>query len=216
MKTLWSVAACLAASTAWAQQPSSKFYVGLDVGRSMLDASQSQNFFGPEVSRQNGNDVGFKALFGIQVSRYFAVEAGYTDFGSFDAKGIPYNCAVNSPPPCTFNVSASTHGPSTNLVGLWPFAEHWSMSFRGGAQYAQISTTDRDPDIPGSGNKHDDSSWGFLYGVGVNYQVTPRMRLRLDWEQNDQISFGVNLSGGAGVYDLGSSSLTSLGLDYRF
>ena len=78
------------------------------------------------------------------------------------------------------------------------------------------TTTDRDPDIAGPANKHHDNSWGFLYGVGVNYQVTSRMRLRLNWEHNDQLSFGLNLGGGAGVYDLGSSSLTSLGLDYRF
>jgi hypothetical protein len=57
------------------------------------------------------------------------------------------------------------------------------------------------------------------YYVGLdvgNYQLNPRMRVRLDWEQNDQLSFGLNMSGGAGVYDLGQSSLTSLGLDYRF
>jgi hypothetical protein len=42
------------------------------------------------------------------------------------------------------------------------------------------------------------------------------MRVRLNWEQNDQLSVGLALGGGVGFYELGSSSLTSLGLDYRF
>jgi OmpA-OmpF porin, OOP family len=215
VKAGWLVAIMLTTGTAWAQEPSSKFYVALDVGRSRLEASQSM-FFAPDGARTHGADIAFKGLFGIQISRYFAVEAGYTDFGSFAVEGIPYSCAPNSPPPCTFNVTAGARGPSTNVVGLWPFAERWSMSFRGGAQYSQVSTTTRDPDVQGSASRYHDSSWGLVYGAGLNYQVTPRMRIRLNWEQNDQISFGLNLGGGAGVYDLNQSSLTSLGLDYRF
>jgi OmpA-OmpF porin, OOP family len=216
MKWSWVAAMALASGAALAQQPPGKYYVGLDVGRSWLEATQSATFFGPEVSRQDGHDLGFKALFGIQVSRYFAVEAGYVDFGDFDVQAIPYDCGTGAPPPCTFDVTASTRGPSTNLVGLWPFAEHWSLSFRAGAQYAQISVTERDPDVAGSTEKHDDASWGVLYGAGINYQVTPRLRARLNWERNEQIEFGLGLGGGATVFDLGSSSLTSLGVDYRF
>lgn len=213
MKGLWLVAVSLLASSAWAQQQPGKYYVALDVGRSRIDAGQA-GILVPVEGMQHGTDIGFKGLFGIQVSRYFAVEAGYTHFGSFDARNIPYTCSTA--PPCTYEISASTHGPFTNLVGLWPFAERWSASVRGGAQYAQSSLQARDPDVPGTTTDNDQSSWGFLYGVGINYQVNPRMRVRLNWEQNDQISIGLNLGGGVGVYQLGSSSLLSLGLDYRF
>jgi opacity protein-like surface antigen len=79
-----------------------------------------------------------------------------------------------------------------------------------------VSTSERDPDVPGSARSFDDSSWGLLYGAGLSYRLSPRMTLALNWERNDQIEFGVNLGGGAGVYDLGSSSLTSLGFAYRF
>jgi OmpA-OmpF porin, OOP family len=215
MKGLWLVAASWMAGTAWAQQqPSSKFYVALDVGRSKIEAGNG--FLVPVSSIQDGNDVGFKALFGIQISRYFAVEAGYVDFGSFTAEDVPYTCPQGSAPPCTYNISASAHGPSTNLVGLWPFSDHWSASVRIGAQYAQSSLKARDPDVPSSAKDGDESSFGLLYGVGFNYQLNPRMRVRLNWEQNDQLSVGLNLGGGLGFYDLGSSSLISLGLDYRF
>jgi len=214
MKRLWLVALAISGS-AWAQAPSSKFYVGLDVGQSRIEAGNG-GFFVPADDIQHGNDVGFKAVLGIQISRYFAVEAGYTQFGSFKAENVPYTCGAGTSPPCTFNISASTHGPSTNLVGLWPFAEHWSACIRGGVQYAQSSLKARDPDVPSTATDHDESSFGFLYGVGLNYQVNPKMRVRLNWEQNDQLSVGLNLGGGVGFYELGSSRLISLGLDYRF
>ena len=46
--------------------------------------------------------------------------------------------------------------------------------------------------------------------------MNPRTRIRLNWEENDQLALGLNLGGGIGFYELGSARLTSLGLDYRF
>jgi len=213
MKRLWLVAVSLVAGTAFAQDKPGKYYVGLDVGQSRIEAT-SGALLAPADDIQHGNDIGFKGLFGIQVSRYFGVEVGYTQFGDFKAENVPYSC--NTAPPCTYNISASTHGPFTNLVGLWPFAERWSLSFRGGAQYSQSTLRARDPDVPATATDHDESSFGFLYGVGLNYQVNPRTRIRLNWEENDQLALGLNLGGGIGFYELGSARLTSLGLDYRF
>jgi len=215
MKRLWLVAVYLVAGGAWAQQQPGKYYVALDVGQSRIEAGNG-GFFVPLSEVQHGTDVGFKALFGIQISRYFGVEAGYTHFGGFEAENVQYNCPTGATPPCTYNVSASVHGPSTNLVGLWPFAERWSLAGRIGAQYAQTSMRARDPDVPSSAEDSNDSTWGLMYGLGINYQLNPRMRIRLDWEQNDQLDVGLYLGSGLAFYELGSSRLTSLGLDYRF
>jgi opacity protein-like surface antigen len=215
MKRLWLVAVSLLAGSAWAQQQPGKYYVALDVGRSRIEAGQG-GFLVPLERIQHGNDIGFKALFGIQISRYFGVEAGYTHFGGFKTRDVPYTCSTGSTPPCTYDISASVHGPSTNLVGLWPFAERWALVGRVGAQFAQSTLRAHDPDVPGSAQDSDESSWGLMYGLGINYQLNPRMRVRLNWEQNDQLSVGLYLGGGVGFYELGSSRLTSLGLDYRF
>jgi len=215
MKASWLVSVSLLAGSALAQQQPSKYYVALDVGQSRIEAGNGA-FFGPRDDKQHGNDVGFKALFGIQISRYFGVEAGYTAFGNFKAENVPYTCFSGSTPPCTYDISASVHGPSTNLVGLWPFAERWSLAARIGAQYAQTRLRARDPEVPSATNDSDEDGWGFMYGFGVNYQVNPRMRVRLNWEHNDQIAVGLYLGGGVGFYELGNSRLTTLGLDYRF
>jgi len=203
------------AGAAFAQDKPGKYYVALDVGQSRIEAGEG-GFLVPIDDIQHGNDVGFKALFGIQVSRYFAVEAGYTQFGSFEAENVPYTCPPGATSPCTYDISARTHGPSTNVVGLWPFAEHWSASIRAGLQYAQTTMRARDPDVPSSAVDHEESSFGFLYGLGLDYQLNPHTRIRLNWEQNDQLSVGLGLGGGVGFYELGSSRLISLGLDYRF
>ena len=42
------------------------------------------------------------------------------------------------------------------------------------------------------------------------------MKLSLDYGRYDVIEFGLALGGGIGVYDVGSSRLTSLGFAYRF
>jgi OmpA-OmpF porin, OOP family len=197
-------------------QPSGKFYVGLDVGSSDLDATVSQQFFGPQVRQESGSDVGFKARFGIQISRYFAVEAGYVDFGEFTLRDIPYSCAPQQPGPCTYDVSSQTHGPFANLVVSWPFAERWALNGRLGGYYADISTSERDPDVPGTQQSYSDSGIGLQIGGGFSFQLDPRMTLSLDYGRYDVIDFGLAIGGGVGVYDVGSSSLVSLGFAYRF
>jgi OOP family OmpA-OmpF porin len=215
MKRLWLIAVALAAGTAFAQQQKpGKYYIGLDVGQSRIEAGQG--FLVPVEEIQHGNDVGFKASFGIQISRYFAVEAGYTEYGNFKAENVAYTCPTGYSPPCAYDVSAGVHGPFTNVVGLVVFSDHWSLSGRAGLQYALSSLSARDPDVPSSEISSDEDSFGFLYGVGLNYQVNPRLRVRLNWEENDQLSAGLDLGGGVGFYELGSSRLTSLGFDYRF
>lgn len=215
MKGMWLVAVAMLSGTAFAQDEPSKYYVALDVGQSRIEAGQG-GFLVPLEDVQHGNDVGFKATFGIQISRYFGVEAGYTHFGGFRAENVTYTCNQGSPPPCAYDISAGVHGPFTTVDGFWPFARHWSLCARAGVQYAQSSMTAHDPDVVGSKVSSDEDSFGFLYGVGLNYQVNPRMRVRLNWEENDQLSIGLALGGGVGLYQLGSSRLTSLGLDYRF
>lgn len=206
----------LAAHADPADQPRTKFYVGVDLGYTRLDGAVSPGFFETPSSRPDGRDTGFKALAGIQISRYFAVEAGYTDFGRFTARDVQYSCPVGATPPCTYDVNSSTRGPSTNLVGVWPFSDRWSLKARFGAQHAEITTTQRDPEVAGSTLRNQERSWGFMYGAGLSYKINPHWSASLDWERNDQLSLGLALSGGAGVFELGSSSLTSLGVAYRF
>lgn len=192
-----------------------KLYVGFDIGRSKLDATISQQFFGPQVGRQDGNDTGYKLRVGYQFIRYVALEAGYADFGEFSVSGVPYTCR---PPAtgCSFDVRSKTSGAYANVVGSWPFAERWALNGRLGAMRARVSTTEEDPSVPSTRRHYSATNTALVYGTGLSYQLSSRTTLSLDWAQYDQIDVGLGLGGGAAVYDLGSSSLTSLGISYRF
>jgi opacity protein-like surface antigen len=197
-------------------QPSSKFYVGLDAGSSRLDASLSQQFFGPEISQHTGNDIGYRLRFGVQASRYFAAEVGFIDFGEFALRDIPYTCAPQQPGPCTFDLNSASRGPLVNIVVSWPFAERWALNGRVGGYYADITTSEQDPDVPGTKQEYHDSGIGFQIGAGLSFQINPRMKVSADWGKYDLIEFAPTLSGGIGAYDVGSASLMSLGFAYRF
>ncbi len=211
---LLSISALAAADPA--ASPSGKFYVGLDAGSSELDASLSQQFFGPEISQHTGNDIGYRFRFGVQASRYFAAEVGYIDFGEFSLNDIPYNCAPQQTGPCTYDINSGTQGPFANIVVSWPFSERWALNGRVGGYYADITTSERDPDVPGTEQEYHDSGIGFLIGAGLSFQINPRMKISADWGKYDLIEFGPTLGGGIGAYDVGSASLASLGFAYRF
>jgi opacity protein-like surface antigen len=197
-------------------QPSGKFYVGLDAGSSQLDASLSEQFFGPEISQHTGNDIGYRLRLGVQASRYFAAEIGFIDFGEFALRDIPYACAPQQPGPCTYDINSATQGPFANIVVSWPFAQRWALNGRVGGYYADITTSERDPDVPGTEQEYHDSGIGFSIGAGLSFQINPRMKISADWGKYDLIEFAPTLSGGIGAYDVGSASLASLGFAYRF
>jgi OOP family OmpA-OmpF porin len=210
---LWSGCAVLVLSgTALAE---GKLYAGLDVGRSRLDARTSEQFFGPQAGQKSGNDTGYKIRLGYQFIRYVALEAGYADFGEFSIENIPYFCSPASAR-CSFDVRSKTHGAFINAVGSWPFTDRWALNGRLGGMRAEVSTTEQNPAIASTRRHYSDINTAVFYGAGVSYELSSRATVSLDWAQFDQVDLGLSLGGSAAVYDLGSSSLTSIGISYRF
>jgi opacity protein-like surface antigen len=197
--------------------PTHKFYVGLEGGRSNSDGEVSQQFFGPTVRRPTGNATGIKLRAGYQFTRYVALEGGFVDFGEFSAHDIPYACAVGGGvTTCTFDVRSHTRGAFIDVAGSWPFAERWALNARLGAIHAESRTTEHDPAVASSRRRYSDSNAGLMYGAGVSFAFSARVEAELSWSEFDQLGLGLNLGGGAAVFDLGSSRLLSLGARYRF
>jgi hypothetical protein len=176
--------------------------------RRQLDASLSEQFFGPEISQHTGNDIGYRLRLGVQASRYFAAEIGFIDFGEFALRDIPYACAPQQPGPCTYDINSATQGPFANIVVSWPFAQRWALNGRVGGYYADITTSERDPDVPGTEQEYHDSGIGFSIGAGLSFQINPRMKISADWGKYDLIEFAPTLSGGIGAYDVDSEQIT--------
>jgi opacity protein-like surface antigen len=194
--------------------PTRAFYLGFDIGNARLEAD-SNHFFGPDVGRQSGHDTGFKLRLGYQLSRYYAMEIGYVDFGQFTIDGTPYLCPPGVTGPCSFDIRSKTRGPFMNLVFSWPLTDQWGVNARLGAVNARVSTREQSSVVAAT-SRSAATNTALQYGLGVSYELNPRVSLGLDWAQYDQIGLGVGLSGGPAFFDLGSSSLLSLGLTYRF
>ena len=93
---------------------------------------------------------------GYSFTPNFALEAGAARLGhESDASG-----------------SVRAHGAYQDAVGTWPLAQDWSLLGRLGLAHGRFTG-------PGG----DSSDTGLKLGAGLQYQITPTMALRTEYEQ---------------------------------
>lgn len=194
----------------------SRFYAGVDIGRSRGEASPSAQFFGQTIRAPEDEATGFKLRLGYQFSKYVAVEAAYVNFGTFEFNGIPYACPANIPGPCVYNLRSRITGPLANVVGSLPLGERWSLNARAGVLYAKTEAREVNPGLPASAGSSPDSNSAITYGVGVGFKLNERLTLEADWANYDQVGLSITMGGTARAFTEGTSSLASLGVRYRF
>jgi opacity protein-like surface antigen len=193
----------------------SKVYVSFDVGQARADAQASYEFIGPTYVQRRGTSTGYKALVGVQFIRYVALELGYVNFGDnhFD---IPYTCPANVQGPCSTVINSRLTGPFMNAVGTLPFAERWSLNARAGIFQAELKAEEFDRNATPQRDDRSDSNFAVTFGAGVSVNLTKNLDLSLDWNRYFQMGLGLTVGGGAISTDLGDSTLTSLGVRWRF
>ncbi|HEV8690506.1 MAG TPA: outer membrane beta-barrel protein [Ideonella sp.] len=117
-----------------------------------------------------GEDIGYKLYGGYQFSPYFALEGGYLDLGKED------------------NATGNVHGRGgfIDAVGIFPLTPTWSLLGSAGLAQARFKTS--------TGN---DSSPAYKLGVGVQYDVTKQVAVRLQYDRyrftdvfNDKLGVG--------------------------
>ena len=108
-----------------------------------------------------GSGYGGKLYGGYQITRNWAVEGGYYDLGR--SKDI--------------NGTANARGLYVDGVGTYEFAPKWSLLGRAGVVEGHFTTS--------SG---DDSSPGLKAGVGVQYDLTSNVALRVGYNRYHYIS----------------------------
>lgn len=140
--------AALAAAAFGAQAADRGFYAGAGVGQAMVDESGYDD-----------EDTAFSVFGGYQVNRYFGVEAGYTDFGTLEPRGLGADIEADS--------------AYLTAVGSLPITERFSAYAKAGVQRWNV-----DASIPGLTGRVDDSGTDPTYGVGVQYRLTDAVALR--------------------------------------
>jgi hypothetical protein len=214
--TLAAISGGALAQDAKSSAAADKFYVGVDIGHSMMEAEFSEQFFGPNVDRHSGSDTGYGVRIGYQFLKWMSVELGYVDFGELSMTGVAYPCGLNVQGPCTYNMRATTRGPMFNVVGSWPFAKDWALHGRLGVMNAMGSMIEEDPDRPNTRRRYHDNVSALGFGLGLSYSFSEHTSVSLDYARYDQMELGLTMGGGGTVVDLGSSELASFGFRYRF
>lgn len=185
-------------------------YIGAGIGYSVADLEQQKIEDGvcggscPTYS-DDENDWGFKVFGGYLINEHFAIEAGYFNVGKFT-----YHAADSLD---SMNGEYKMYGGNLDLLFHLPLSESVSLTARGGVLYAQVKEEYDGVDgsilFPGdaTGGSYENSDVGFKYGVGVQFDLSPKWGLRAEWENyhvEEALSAGADLS------------LFSLGMVYRF
>lgn len=137
----------------------SGFYLGAGVG----EASQSGGDF-------DGSDTSFTVFGGYSINEYLAAEAGYLDAGEQTDRDDGAEIAIKSN---GFFVAALAKLPIGDVVA--PYAKI-------GYAFYDSDVTITDGNLRLSGSESDDD---LLYGIGCEFKLGERFRLRAEYEQVD-------------------------------
>lgn len=135
-----------------------------------------------DVDEINDKDMSFKILGGYKVNQNWAVELGYIDFGKTSTSGV------------NFKANA------IELVGVgsFPVANRVSL-------YGKLGFARGEVKASGPGGSAKEDSVEVTYGAGVQYDLSPVLGLRGEWQRYADV--------GDGASDI---DVLSIGIVYRF
>jgi OOP family OmpA-OmpF porin len=197
----------IAGSSASAQEDRG-WYLGANVGqsRAKIDDDKINNtLFGAGFTGVTLDDrdrsTGYKLFVGYQFNRYFALEGGYFDLGTF-------GFTANTLPVGTLDGQAKVNGVHFDLVASLPLTRKFSVFGRAGVISADVKDTFQgtgamvvySPDV----NKRETH---YKFGGGLQYDFTRSFGMRAEAERyriNDALS------------NRGDVDLFSVGVLFRF
>jgi len=163
----------LSAGNSKASDNQLSWYLGVDFGASLY------NF----PSEDSGSGTTWAINGGYELTPNWALEVGYKSLGTATIQSI------------SFGLDISTNAFYINGLGIYPLTNKWDIFAVVGVNFANSNSTARvltlddnfmltDLIIGG-----DESATEFVYGLGVKYQLTDRLGIRLSYNVNDNINF---------------------------
>jgi len=144
----------------------------------------------------DSHKIGWKLLGGRKFNQNFAVEASYFNLGEF-------GFTAHTQPPGTLNGKIKLQGVGVDALGILPLSEGFSAFARLGLQYAQAKDT-----FAGTGAvtvtnpSPSKSGVGYKAGLGLQYDFTPSLGLRGEWE-NYHVNDAVGNKGDINTFMIG-------------
>ncbi|WP_310273373.1 OmpA family protein [Rheinheimera soli] len=177
--------------------------VGMNLGKSVARIEQDtihtdlENLgFNVDSVLEDSRSEGYKIFVGYKFNPYLAVEGGYFNIGGFHA-------LANTTPVTDFRGKTKLLGWNLDLVGIMPFTEDFSG-------FARIGVTQNDTSnsyssnglVDVTGYNEDGSYTKNKYGLGLQYNISPILSVRLEAERyrlDDLIAHSGNID----MYSLG-------------
>jgi len=158
-------------------------YVGANAGQSNFrtDCAPS-DFFSCDKK-----DTAFKVYAGGRMNEIFGLEVGYTDFGKIGVNGG----------------ETEAWAIPLSLTAGTPLGERFGIFGKLGGLYGRTDVSADPSTLFDSGHKN---GWGWTYGAGATFAITPAVQLRADWDR-----YKLDFVGGRQDVDM-----LSAGLQVRF
>jgi OOP family OmpA-OmpF porin len=159
-------------------------YIGASAGESKFDNNCART----DIFACDQRDTAWKVYSGGKFSPFWGLEAGYTDFGKVQASGG----------------QTKAWAANLSLVGNVPLAANrFDVFGKVGGLYSRTDVHADPSTLFDTGHK---SGWGWTYGVGADWNITPTVALRVDYDR-------YKMDFVSGRQDL---DMASVGLQFRF
>jgi OOP family OmpA-OmpF porin len=169
-----------------ATQASAQAFVGGSIGQSDIDSDITQGLI--TSGSVDGKDTAFKVFGGYMFNRHFGIEGAYVDLGEVSYSGDFFGSPVTGG-------KVEVSGFNVAALGSYPITEQFSVFGKIGLFIWEAEASDTTGGVPFSA-KEDGTDISF--GVGVGYNFTRNLGVRLEWERfkldeadADLISVGV-------------------------
>jgi OOP family OmpA-OmpF porin len=197
MRTLRLAAAMAASLTLSAPATAGFFdltlapYLGLSAGTSSAEIDCT-----PGVACGD-DDYAWKIYGGLEVNEYLSMEFGYADLGEVENVGQLVGTRF-------------TNGVTMHVLGTYVFNPSFTLIASGGLNILNTEVNGTIAGTPTNNSGDTDVVWSF--GLGGQYNVTPNVGIRLEYERYFETGSS-DFNGGTGEGDI---NFTSVGLVYKF
>lgn len=136
-------------------------YVGVNGGETKFRTECNRTLTQFECDRK---DTGFKVYAGGRMSQVLGLEVGYTDFGKIRASGG----------------ETDAWAVPVSLTAGVPIGTRFNAFGKVGGLYGRTDVRASVDSLTETGHK---SGWGWTYGAGASFAVTPAIAIRADWDR---------------------------------
>jgi OOP family OmpA-OmpF porin len=172
-------------------------YVGASVGLSNTDICSASDSC-------DDKDTAWKIYGGMEMNEYISMEVGYVDMGKVHYDG--YTALTGTP----LSGTRYVNGMIIDVLGTYMINPSFTLMAKGGMNILNAEVNGTIAQTPTENTGDTDVAWSF--GVGAQYNFTPAVGLRLEWERFFEVGSPA-YNGGTGEADI---DLLSAGLVYKF